>query len=222
MPSKYHIPTFYHAFPGPPSSFKWRLAVHVQQAVFGVVRRTSVTRAVGVLGYMYFLFVFVYQFVYVCSEACVCAHLSTYEYVDTAAPQKCRACNRPGRPFCDKTCNGIGVSCDKPSLRQAHSRLQYSAQKAATRVCNRGPATKVCNTGHRDKPLFRVTAVYVYKHSTYISNLYKKHNNYKKNHHTYQQKKEHMKNNIYAFINYTYIYTYTLAFVYLVQCCICL
>ena len=36
-----------------------------------------------------------------------------------AAPQKHRACNRPGRPFCDKACNKTGdlatnPPCDKP------------------------------------------------------------------------------------------------------------
>ena len=34
--------------------------------------------------------------------------------------KKHRACNRPGRPFCDKACNKIGRSRDKPSLRQAY------------------------------------------------------------------------------------------------------
>ena len=42
-----------------------------------------------------------------------------YTYVYMAAPQKHRACNRPGRPFCDKACNRIGglatnPPCDKP------------------------------------------------------------------------------------------------------------
>ena len=66
-----------------------------------------------------------------------------------AAAQKHRACNRPGRPFCDKACNRIAGSCDKPSLRQAYQRLQYSTQRLATWDCNRGPATKVCNRGGR-------------------------------------------------------------------------
>ena len=33
-----------------------------------------------------------------------------------AAPQKHRACNRLGRPFCDKACNRLGgPPCDKPT-----------------------------------------------------------------------------------------------------------
>ena len=43
----------------------------------------------------------------------VCIHI-------WAASPKHRACNRPGRPFCDKACNRIGGSCCKPSLRQAY------------------------------------------------------------------------------------------------------
>ena len=51
---------------------------------------------------------YIYIYVYIWS------HIS-----NMAAPQKHRACNRPGRPFCDKACNRIGGSCDTPSLRQA-------------------------------------------------------------------------------------------------------
>ena len=35
------------------------------------------------------------------------------------SPQKHRACNRPGCPFCDKACNRIRGSCDKPSCHKA-------------------------------------------------------------------------------------------------------
>ena len=41
-------------------------------------------------------------------------------YIYMSAAQKHRACNRPGRPFCDKACNRLGGSCAKPSLRQAY------------------------------------------------------------------------------------------------------
>ena len=80
--------------------------------------------------------------------------------------KKQRACNMPGRPFCDKSCNRIGGSCDKPSPRQAYERLQYSTQRPATRVCNRGPTTKVCNRegwgGPRQTRILRHSHVYIY------------------------------------------------------------
>ena len=72
--------------------------------------------------------------------------------------QKHPACNRPGRPFCDKACNRIGglatnPPCDKP----------VEDCSTATRVCNRGPTTKVCNRqgGDLDKPLFRAPPICV-------------------------------------------------------------
>ena len=70
---------------------------------------------------------------------CLWMYISLY----MAAPQKHWDCNRPGRPFCDRG----GGSCDKPSLQQAYRRLQYSTQRPATRVCNRGPGIKVYNRG---------------------------------------------------------------------------
>ena len=55
-------------------------------------------------------------------EVCLCVYIYIYIYIFTvyiAAAQKHRACNRPGRPFCDKACNRIGglatnPPCDKP------------------------------------------------------------------------------------------------------------
>ena len=64
-----------------------------------------------------------------------------------AATQKHRACNRPGRPFCDKARNRIeGLAtnppCDKPS--EDCSTLHRGPRQG---VCNREPATQVCNKG---------------------------------------------------------------------------
>ena len=52
-----------------------------------------------------------------------------------------------GGHFATKVCNRRGF-CDKPLRdKPVEERLQYSTQRSATRVCNRGPATKVCNRG---------------------------------------------------------------------------
>ena len=104
------------------------------------------------------IYIYLYIHIYIC----------IYTHVYMAAPQKHRACNGPGRPFGDKACNRMGGSCDKPSLRQAYYRLQYSTQRLATRVCNRGPATKVCNRGGgggpQQTPISSHSHIYVYIH----------------------------------------------------------
>ena len=114
-----------------------------------------------------YMHTYMHTYIHTYVHTCLYIHIHTYKclFRYMAAPQKHRACNRHGRPFCDKACNRIGGSCDKPSLRQACRGLQYSTQRPATRVCNRGPATKVCNRGDRDKPLFRVPAnIYMHIH----------------------------------------------------------
>ena len=101
-----------------------------------------------------------------------------YIYVDMAAPQKHRACKRPGRTFCDKTCNRIGVSCDNPppcdKPVEDYSTLN---RPPATRVCNRGRVTKVWNRGatatnpyfealpYRYRYRYTYVCIYIYMYS---------------------------------------------------------
>ena len=53
-----------------------------------------------------------YAIVYI-QTLCACAHTCM------AVAQEHRVCNRPGRPFREKTYNRLGASCDNP-LRQAY------------------------------------------------------------------------------------------------------
>ena len=79
------------------------------------------------------------------------------------APQKHRACNRPGRPFCDKACNRIGglatnPPCGKPiedySTLHKGPRQEFVTEGPRQRFVTEGGA------GDRDKFLFRDTAIW--------------------------------------------------------------
>ena len=82
-----------------------------------------------------------------------------------AAPQKHPACNRPGRPFCDKACSRIGFfatnpPCDKPI--EDYSTLHRGPRQG---FVTQGPRQRYVTEGgggDRDQAPFRVTAIYMY------------------------------------------------------------
>ena len=93
--------------------------------------------------------------VVVCLCACVRVYVYIYIYVYKKCLKNIALVTGPGRPSCDKACNRIRGSCDKPSLHQDFLNTKYSTQRPATSICNRGG-------GSSDKPLFRDTAIYIY------------------------------------------------------------
>ena len=99
--------------------------------------------------YMYNVHVYVDVYMY---AACICIHM--------AAPQKHRACNRPGRPFWDKACKRIrGLATNPPCNKPIddHSTLHRGARQ---RFVTEGPRQRYVE-GDRDGPLFQGTAIYV-------------------------------------------------------------
>ena len=92
--------------------------------------------------------------VYIKNEQ-VCLHMYIiYMYIYMAAPQKHRACNRPGRPFCDKACDKIGglatnPPCDKPA--EDYSTLHRGPRQ---RFVREGPRQRFVTEGGRDNPYF--------------------------------------------------------------------
>ena len=82
-----------------------------------------------------------------------------------AASQEHGACNRPGRPFCDKACNRVvglvtNPPCDKPI--EDYSTLHRGPRQV---FVTEGPPQRFVTEvggGDRDKPLLRVTAICVY------------------------------------------------------------
>ena len=77
---------------------------------------------------------------------------------DMAAARKHRACNRPGRPFCDKACNRIGgiatnPPCDKPiedcSTLHGGLRQGFVTRDPRQRFVTGGTATNLCFEPHR-------------------------------------------------------------------------
>ena len=87
-------------------------------------------------------------------------YLFTYAhmYIDTymAACQKHRMCNRPGRPFCDKACNRIGGTCDKPPCDKPIE--DYS-------TLHRGPRQGFVTEGPGQTPILRHCHMCIY---TYV------------------------------------------------------
>ena len=84
-----------------------------------------------------------------------------------AAPQTHRACNNPGRPFCDKACNRIGGLATNPPLDKPIGPIQgYSTLHRGLRrgFVTEGPRQRYVaegGGGDRDKPTFRVTAIWL-------------------------------------------------------------
>ena len=83
-----------------------------------------------------------------------CMHACT-QVTYVAAPQEHPACNRPGRPFCDKPIEDC-------STRHRCPRQRFVTEGPRQRYVTEGGG------GDRDKPLFRVTAMYVCVYSICI------------------------------------------------------
>ena len=87
-----------------------------------------------------------------------------------AAPQKHRACNRPGRPFCDKACNRIGglatnPPCEKPiedySTLHRGPRQGFVTECPRQRYVTEGGGGTATNSHFEAQP-YMYTHMYIY------------------------------------------------------------